>query len=62
MTPSNEGCLCTVELTQEETLLFRHGKADAQIRACKDDVAVASSIFEFNVGEILLDGEIPQEV
>lgn len=62
--PANDGgCICSVELTQAETLEFKAGKqASAQLRAYKDGEAVASTIFEFGVGEILLDGEIPQEV
>ena len=62
ITPTNDGCVCTVELTQAETLKFKEGKALAHLRAVKDGTAVASTIFEFSVGEILLDGEIPQEV
>lgn len=61
--PGNDGgCICSVELTQAETLGFKAGQAQAQLRAVKDGTAVASSIFKFDVGEILLDGEIPQEV
>ncbi|MBQ9021567.1 MAG: hypothetical protein IJ113_06095 [Eggerthellaceae bacterium] len=61
ITPSNEGCIAEVELTQAETLAFKPGAAQAQLRAVKDGEAVASTIFDFEVGEILLDGEIPQE-
>lgn len=61
--PANDGgCICSVELTQAETLAFRQGRAKAQLRAVKDGTAVASTVFEFDVGDILLDGEIPQEV
>lgn len=62
--PANEGgCQMLVRLTQEETLAFKAGvKGKAQIRACKDGDAVASTVFEFPVHDVLLDGEIPQEV
>lgn len=62
VTATEDGCVATVELTQAETLSFKPGKADAQLRAVKDGTAVASTIFTFDVGDILLDGEIPQEV
>lgn len=56
------GCICSVELTQAETLLFKPKRAQAQLRAVKDGTAVASTIFDFDVGDVLLGGEIPQEV
>lgn len=60
---TEDGCVCEVTLTQAETLLFKPGPAQAQIRAVdKDGVAVASTIFDFTVGDILLGGEIPKEV
>ena len=61
---TEDGCTVTVELTQEETLAFKVGKASAQVRAEKNDGAdaVATTIFDFTVGDILLNGEIPQEV
>lgn len=62
ITPANEGCIAEVEITQEETLSFKPGLAQAQIRAYKDNKAVASTVFDFEVYDILLDGEIPQEV
>lgn len=60
--PTETGCTCSVELTQAETLRFREGRAEVQLRAVKDGIAVASDVFAFDVGRILLDGEIPQEV
>ncbi len=62
MEPTEGGSTCSVELTQEDTLLFHEGRAKTQLRAIKDGVAVASTIFSFDVGEILLNGQIPQEV
>lgn len=62
ITPVNDGSRVDITLTQQETLAFKVGKARAQIRAIKDEVAVATSYFEFAVNDILLDGEIPQEV
>lgn len=60
--PTGGGSTCLVELTQEDTLLFHEGRAKTQLRAIKDGVAVASTVFAFDVGGILLDGAIPQEV
>ena len=62
ITPTNDGCIAEVELTQAETLAFKEGTAKAQLRAIKDGEAVASTEFDFEVFGILLDGEIPQEV
>ena len=62
ITPSNEGCIVETSLTQEETLAFKPGAAKVEIRACKDNKAVATDEFEFEVYDILLDGEIPQDV
>lgn len=61
VTPTEGGCTAEVTLTQAETLAFHEGMARAQLRAVKDGTAVASTVFEFRVGGILLDGEIPQE-
>lgn len=47
-------------LTQEESLRFRPGKADVQLRAIKDGVAVATDIATVKVGRILRDGEIDE--
>ena len=60
--PANEGegCIAEVELTQAETLSFKPGLAHAQLRAVKDGKAVASTIFDFEVTDVLLGGEIPQ--
>lgn len=59
---TEDGCICSVGLTQAETLEFKAGPAKAQLRAVKDGQAVASTIYDFTVGEILLNNEIPQEV
>ena len=53
------GCVCSVELTQADTLDFKTGAACAQIRACKDGSAVSSTYFDFEVCDVILDGEIP---
>ena len=60
--PTEGGSTCSVELTQEDTLLFREGRARTQLRAIKDGVAVASTVFSFDVDCILLNNTIPQEV
>ena len=60
--PAEGGCTASVTLTQAETLLFKAGEAQAQLRAVKDGVAVATDVLDFEVGKIVLDGEIPQGV
>lgn len=61
ITPTDEGCVVEAELTQEETLSFKEGAAQLQIRAEKDGTAVASTKFDFAVRDVLLNGKIPQE-
>lgn len=50
----NEGVIA-VTLTQEETLSFE-GKAEMQVRAVKDGVAIASSIVTVDFSRILMEG------
>ena len=60
MSTSENATIIDVFLTQEETLKFHAGrKVRVQVRA-KDahGAAVATDIKSFNVGEILLEGEI----
>lgn len=48
-----------VTLTQEETLGFKANHVvQVQVRSKIGDVAIASEVAKFNVGEILLEGEI----
>lgn len=46
------------ELTQAETLGFRPGRCEVQLRAAKGDAAIATDIAQLEVGRILRDGEI----
>ena len=48
----------TFGLTQKETLAFKEGKAEVQVRAIKDGTAIATDIAPLTVGRILRDGEI----
>lgn len=66
VTPTDTGCQVEVELTQEQTLGFKPsekaGEATVQVRAYKDGKAEATSQFSFEVFDVSLDGEIPQDV
>lgn len=51
----------SVTLSQEDTLSFKAGKVQMQVRyVMPDGTADASEIVSFDVGSILLDGVIPQ--
>ena len=50
-----------ITLTQEETLAFTVGKVEVQIRAIKDDVAIATNIMGMDVDRILKDGVIDEQ-
>ena len=63
ITPTEDGCIASITLTQAETLQLSPGKAHAQIRLVDaNGVATSTDIFDFSVSDILLEGEIPQEV
>lgn len=47
-----------VDLTQEETLHFKQGKIEAQLRVVIDDKAYASAVANFNAYNLLKDGVI----
>ena len=47
-----------VYLTQEETLGFHTGEVRVQLRALKDDVAIASNIVDSEMKKILKEGVI----
>lgn len=49
-----------ITLTQEETLAFKVGSAEVQIRAIKDDVAIATNIQKIDVARIIKDGVISE--
>lgn len=53
-----EAHLIMLALTQQETLRLRPGACEVQIRAVKDDVAVATNIAKLDVGRILKEGVI----
>ena len=56
------GCKVTCAFTQAETLSLRRGAACVQVRAIAEDDAVATEIVEIEIGDVLLNGEIPREV
>ena len=56
------GCDLILDLTQEDTLKFIPGRLWVEIRATNEDDAVRSTKMKFWVEDVLLDGEIPQEV
>ena len=64
--PTDTGCQVEVELSQAQTLGFKGSdegvEATVQVRAYKDGKAEATSKFTFDVYEVSLDGEIPQDV
>ena len=45
-------------LTQKETLGFKAGKCEVQVRAIRNGTAIATDIATLEVGRILRDGEI----
>ena len=56
---SGKATVISVPLSQEETLGFGQNRSvRVQVRSKVDDIATASEIATFNVGEILLEGEI----
>ena len=58
-TVSGKATVISVTLTQAETLGFSENHSvRVQVRSKLDEVVTASEIATFNVGEILLDGEI----
>ena len=60
LTKTQDGIQTIIELTltQEETLAFNVGSVEVQIRAIKDDVAIATNIVGMDVSRIIRDGVI----
>lgn len=59
--PTNEGCAVVGTLSQKDTLSFKPGKGEAQIRCYRNGAAAANPIkFEFYVYDIIMDGTIPK--
>lgn len=50
--------LIKIPLTQEQTLGFKDGYVNIQLRAMVDDSAIASDIKSVPIEHILMDGEI----
>ena len=62
VTPANGGCEITGRLTQEQTLKFKEGAGEAQVRCYRNGVAAANPIkFPFTVHGIIMDGTIPKD-
>lgn len=59
-TAQSEQTTIEITLTQEETLAFSVGTADVQIRAIKDDVAIATNIKKIDIAPIIKDGVIDE--
>lgn len=57
---TEDGCVLSVTLTQEQTLVFDdRGAASMQVRAIDQaGLAIASNIMPVDIGKILLDGVI----
>lgn len=57
---TEDGCVLSVTLTQEQTLVFDdRGTASMQVRAIDQaGLAIASNIMTVDIGKILLDGVI----
>ena len=57
---TEDGCVLSVTLTQEQTLVFDdRGAASMQVRAIDQaGLAIASNIMTVDIGKILLDGVI----
>ena len=60
--PTVGGSTVFGRLTQEQTLKFKPGEAEAQLRACRNGVAGATGCWEFEVRKVILPGTIPREV
>ena len=62
LTKTQDGIQTIIELTltQEETLAFNVGSVEVQIRAIKDDVAIATNIVGMDVSRIIRDGVIDE--
>ena len=61
VTPTNNGCVITGTLTQEQTLRFDPGEGEAQLRCFRNGVAAASSILsKFMVNQVIMNGKIPK--
>ena len=59
---TENGCILSATLTQEQTLSFEPGALYFQIRAVKGDEAVASKVWRYFVADVKPDGEIAEEL
>lgn len=59
---TDNGCILSVTLTQEQTLAFEPGALYLQIRAVKDGEAVASKVWRYFVADVMPDGEMTEAV
>lgn len=57
---TENGCILSATLTQEQTLSFEPGALYFQIRAVKGDEAVASKVWRYFVADVKPDGEIAE--
>ena len=60
--PTESGCTLSFDLTQDQSLMFRSGRASMQIRYIDEEgVAGASGVKTFLVGKVLKEGDIAYE-
>lgn len=57
---TDNGCVLSVTLTQEQTLAFESGALYLQVRAVKDGEAVASKVWRYFVSDVMPDGEMTE--
>ena len=59
---SESGCTITFDLSQEQTLMFRSGRASIQVRWINEEgSAGATNVATFSVGKVLKEGEVNYE-
>ena len=49
------GCVVSAVLSQDDTLGFRAGDMQVQVRACKDGMAIASQIVRADVKDVIFE-------
>ena len=57
---ANQKSTITFALTQQQTLNFKVGTCEVQVRAIKDGTAIATDIQTIDVGRILKEGVIDE--
>ena len=61
VTPTEGGCVISGRLTQRDTLKFKKGEGEAEVRCYRNGAAAANPVkFKFQVYDIIMDGAIPR--